>query len=155
MKWEDVDLDRGRITIESSKTGYTRILPLVGDPVGDIAPIFLGLLESWRGEDPERKYVLPHEDLDAPVFPKGAWYAIDRASGIASIVPQKLRQNFTSYAASLGIPSAVAAKWQGHSAHVAEKHYRAQVLERRLGTKSFEQAFGFGEAVHSLVVGNT
>lgn len=45
------------------------------------------------------------------------------------ITPQGLRKNFTSYAASLGVPAAVCAMWQGHSAQVAEDFYRQQVLE--------------------------
>jgi hypothetical protein len=61
------------------------------------------------------------------------------------IGPQALRQNFTSYAASIGIPAAVAAMWQGHAADVAEKHYRAQVLDRNPG-KTIEEVMGLSAA---------
>lgn len=58
-----------------------------------------------------------------------------------SITPQKLRQNFTSYAASVGVPASVAAMWQGHGVEVAERHYRAQLIDRQAG-HSFESAMG-------------
>ncbi len=141
LRWQDVDLNRGRITIRAPKTGRTRWIPLVGAPEGAIAPSLLDRLRRWREEDPKREYVLPHTGLDAPVFPKGAWKGTNRNAGIRAISPQHLRQNFTSYAGSLGIPATVAAMWQGHGADVAEKHYRAQVLDRNEGA-SFDVAMG-------------
>ncbi|MCB9895698.1 MAG: tyrosine-type recombinase/integrase [Planctomycetes bacterium] len=144
LKWTDVDLDRGRITIRAQKTGRTRWLPLAGAPEGDVAPGLVKLLKQWREEDEAREFVLPHDGLDGPVFPKGAWKGVNDATTGPRITPQRLRQNFTSYAASLGIPAAVSALWQGHGTEVAEKHYRAQVLDRRPGT-SFEHAMGLDE----------
>lgn len=160
LKWEDVDLDRGRITIRAQKTGVTRWIPLTSAAEGEIAPKFIDLLTQWLEEFeeaseendlPKPVYVLPHTDLEAPVFPKGPWQVINRQSGLSRIGPQMLRQNFTSYAASLGIPSAVAAMWQGHSADVAEKHYRAQVLDRTRGAANFEDAMGLKEAIEALL----
>lgn len=143
LKWQDVDLERGRITIRAPKTGRTRWIPLVGAPEGAVAPSLLDRLRRWREEDTKREFVLPHTGLDAPVFPKGAWKGVNRDSGVKTISPQQLRQNFTSYAGSLGIPATVAAMWQGHGADVAEKHYRAQVLDRNDGA-SFDVAMGLG-----------
>ncbi|MCC7510968.1 MAG: tyrosine-type recombinase/integrase [Planctomycetes bacterium] len=141
LTWEDVDLERGRVTIRAQKTGRTRVLPLVGAPEGDVAPNFLDLLKAWRKEAPKAVFVLPHNGTDLPVFPKSAWQMVNERAELNRIGPQMLRQNFTSYAASLGIPSTVAALWQGHSAGVAERHYRAQVLERLPGS-SIEESMG-------------
>ncbi|MCQ3950287.1 MAG: hypothetical protein DPW14_10775 [Planctomycetes bacterium] len=140
LKWEDVDFERGRIVVRAQKTGMVRVLPLVGAPEGEIAPTFRELLKSWR-EDNSGEFVLPHGSLDKPVFPKGAWEAAHRESKARRVSPQGLRRNFTSYAASMGIPATVAALWQGHSAAVAERHYRTQVLERH-GGDSLEAAMG-------------
>ena len=148
MKWDDVDLERGRITINAPKTGRTRWLPLTGAPEGEIAPTLLEMLKEWKKEKPKRDHVLPHGDIEAPIFPKGSWAAVVDATGHA-ISPQKLRQNFTSYAASLGIPSSIAALWQGHAADVAERHYRAQVPDR-VKAKSFEDAMGLNDALQFL-----
>lgn len=143
LKWSDVDLERGRLTIRAQKTGMTRILPLTGAPEGEVAPGLVHLLRRWRLEAGKRQYVLPHDNLPRPVFPKSGWHLTAAETGGDRIGPQALRQNFTSYAASIGIPAAVAAMWQGHGADVAEKHYRAQVLDRAPG-KSLEDAMGLG-----------
>lgn len=131
LKWEHLDLERGRITIHASKTGHTRILPLMGAPEGDVAPVLVDLLRHWKLEAGTRQYVLPHGDLDHPVFPKSGWLLTQRMCKSSVSGPQKLRKNFTSYAASLGIPATVAALWQGHAAEVASKYYRMQVLDRQ------------------------
>jgi integrase len=141
LKWDDVDLERGRLTIRAQKTGKTRILPLMGAPEGDVSPGLVALLRRWRLEAGAREYVLPHDELPRPVFPKSGWQMTAKLVKGPRIGPQALRQNFTSYAASIGIPAAVAAMWQGHAADVAEKHYRAQVLDRNPG-KSIEEAMG-------------
>ncbi len=143
LKWADVDLDRGRVTIHAQKTGRTRVLPLVGAPEGDVAPGLLNLLKAWRKEAPKATFVLPHDNIPVPAFPKSGWQMANTRAKQKRIGPQMLRQNFTSYAASLGVPSTVAALWQGHSAGVAERHYRAQVLDRIDG-KSMEEAMGLG-----------
>ena len=141
LKWDDVDLERGRLTIRAQKTGKTRILPLMGAPEGDVSHGLVALLRRWRLEAGKREYVLPHVDLPRPAFPKSGWHMVAKELKGPRIGPQALRQNFTSYAASIGIPAAVAAMWQGHAADVAEKHYRAQVLDRNPG-KTIEEAMG-------------
>lgn len=144
LRWADVDLERGRVTFTAGKTGSWRILPLTGAPEGEVAPGFLETLRAWKRTDPKAEYVLPHRGIDRPEFPKHAWRALMRVEPIG---PQRLRSNFTSYAASLGIPPAVCAMWQGHSLAVAERHYRQQVLER-LQAGSIEAAMGLGRAQH-------
>ena len=142
LRWEHVDLVTGHITFyRVQKTARTRILPLVRAPEGDVSPGLLELLKCWRDEDKEREFVLPVNGNGEPAFRKASWQAVYEGAKIARIGPQMLRQNFTSYAASLGVPPAVCAQWQGHSAEVAESYYRAQVLSRRPG-KSLEEAMG-------------
>lgn len=141
LKWEDVDLERGRVTIHAQKTGRTRVLPLIGAPEGEVGPGLLTLMRAWRKASPKADFVLPHRNIDAPAFPKSAWQIVNRRAKVDRIGPQMLRQNFTSYAASMGVPSTVAALWQGHSTGVAERHYRAQVLERHVAG-TIESAMG-------------
>lgn len=154
LKWEHVDLDRGRITIQAQKTGVERWVPLKGAAEGEIAPKFCELLSKWWEEDEERVFVLPCGELEQPVNPKKAWEAVLKELdmvGPGNIGPQKLRQNFTSYAASLGVPAAVAAMWQGHSAEVAQRHYRQQVLDRNPDAKTFEEAMGLDGLIDRLI----
>ncbi len=149
LKWRDVDLVRGRIVIHAQKTGMTRIVPLIGAPEGIVAPKLLDLLRVWKLQAGKREYVLPHAELDAPVFPKGTWQAVNKDAEVDRIGPQMLRKNFTSYAASMGIPPAVCAQWQGHGAQVAERYYRQQVLDRQEGD-SLEQAMGLEPIIGTL-----
>lgn len=140
LKWSDVNLDRGRIIIRAEKTGRTRWLMLTGAAEGEISPGLLALMRQWRDEDKKRQYVLPHNGLPEPKFPKKAWDTVNQTLNL-NITPQKLRQNFTSYAASLGVPASVAAMWQGHGVEVAERHYRAQLVDRCEGA-TIETAMG-------------
>lgn len=151
LKWQDIDLERGRIVIRAQKTGMTRIVPLTGAPEGEVAPALADLLRRWRLEAGDRAYVLPHAELPRPAFPKSGWEMTARAVKGDRIGPQALRQNFTSYAASIGIPAAVSAMWQGHASAVAEKYYRAQVLDRSPGN-TMEDAMGLRELL-ALVAG--
>lgn len=150
LKWADVDLERGRITFHSRKTGRARVLPLVGAPEGDIAPTFVDVLAQWKLQAGRRGFVLPHGELPRPKLSKGAWQAANEKAKVRRIGPQRLRQNFTSYAASLGIPATVSALWQGHGVNVAERHYRAQVLERAQG-KTLEEITGIQKLLENML----
>jgi len=140
LKWKDIDLEKGRLNIFATKTGRMRIVPLTRAPEGEISPTLAQLLRTWKLAAGTREYVLPHGELDAPVFPKSTWEAINRLANVPRVGPQMLRKCFTSFCGSLGIPATSAAQWQGHSALVAEIHYRQQVLER--GSGSIENAMG-------------
>jgi integrase len=150
LRWEDVDLETGRITFRSSKTGSIRIVPMIGAPEGDVAPGLWKLIQKWRKEDMAREFVLPHGSLPGPIFPKGAWQRVNKQAGVRRIGPQLLRENFSSYAVSLGIPPAVAALWQGHSPEVQERHYRAQVLKRHTGS-TLEEAMGLADVIQQMI----
>lgn len=152
MKWEHVDFARGRITINASKTGRKRILPLIGAPEGNISTGLADLLKVWKLQAGAREYVLPHDGMDKPALPKSAWMLTVNDHKPKSRVtgPQKLRKNFTSYCASMGIPSDVAALWQGHSPQVAAEYYRQQVLEREQAA-SVEGAMGLDTIINTLI----
>lgn len=141
LRWEDVDLQRGRIKIHAQKTGRTRTLPLTRGPECEVAPQFLALLAAWQKKRHDDPYVLSHRGIEKPAYPKSGWKSVAIAANLREMTPQRLRQNFTSYAASMDVPQEVEALWLGHSPQVAERHYRAQVLERCEGP-SMEAAMG-------------
>lgn len=116
---EDAELEGNRLRFRAGKTGRERLLPLAGAPEGSVAPKLLKELRKGMPEPWSRK----------------AWEAA------GEIRPQMLRRNFTSYAASLGVPATVCALWQGHSIQVAERYYAQQVLERGKA-RSLEAAMG-------------
>lgn len=127
LLWADVDTSRGRITFKSTKTGRARLVPLTKAPEGEIAPKLARAMKNWPRKS-ERV-------CGYKIFPIKRW------NKAGKLRPQALRRNFTSYAASLGIPASICAMWQGHSAEVAERHYRQMVLERK-AARSIEAAMG-------------
>ena len=153
LKWSQINLDTGWVRIYSEKTGRPRTLQLIDAPEGALCPRLLELLKRWKLQAGDREHVLPHGGLDAPLHPKTPWGSTLRAAKTRPIGPQTLRRNWVSYCASIGIPAAVAALWAGHSAAVAEKHYRLQVMSRFSGT--LEQAMGLDVVVDELIRGGT
>lgn len=152
LTWKQVDLEHGRLTIYASKTGRTRTLPLTGAPEGEVAPSLVRILKVWRNRRKRDVYVLAHRGIDKPAFPKSGWEAVVRKAKVPSLSPQRLRQSFTSYAASLGFPPDVEALWLGHSAAVAERNYRAQVLDRHKA-ESMEEAMGLASLMSATLKG--
>lgn len=150
LTWDAVDLKKGRISFFSTKTGMPRILPLVSASEGEVAPQFLLLLRHWKASAGDCLSVLPFQSSKRPVFPQTAWSNAAEQAGIKAILPQTLRQNFTSYAASVGVPASVCAMWQGHGAGVAEMYYRAQVLDRHEGA-SIEEAMGLSTVIKNVL----
>lgn len=140
LKWSDLDLKSGRIVINAQKTASWRMIPLIGAPECQVAPSLLRTLKRWQEDRPASIHVLPHYGIEKPAYPKHAWERARKNSSI-DLTPQKLRQNFVSYCASMGVPPAVAAMWCGHSAAVAEKHYRLQLMDRKKA-KSIQGAMG-------------
>ena len=128
------------------KTGKSRLFPLVGAPEGSVAPGLLALLKKWRKLEKKAELVVG----PTQTFPRKAWDAVAQASRNRSMTRQALRQNFCAYAASLGVPAAVTAMWQGHSAAIAEQWYRTQVMGR-IKADTIEEAMGLGTSVKSLI----
>lgn len=147
LKWSNVDFERKGITIYAQKTGRERFVPLAGAAEGEVAPKFLQLLKVWSSKT-EREYVLPHNDIPAPTFAKSAWADACQRAGV-QISPQRLRQNFTSYGASMGVSASTCALWQGHSTVIAERHYRAPVPSRKKAP-TFEKAMGLDTLISEL-----
>ncbi|MCA8936458.1 MAG: tyrosine-type recombinase/integrase [Planctomycetes bacterium] len=153
LKWSDVDLKRGRITIRAGKTGKRRVLPLTGAPESDVAPGMLEELRRLKLRAGTNTYILPcgkpttEQPEPSPTYVRRAWAEVGKAIGLREIKPQALRQNFVGYCASMGVPESVAALWCGHSPAIATRYYRSQVLERNEGD-NIEVAMGL-DAVFS------
>ncbi len=150
MKFSDIDFRAGLITVRSQKTGLTRWVPLNAIEK-QIGAQFLALLKKWKLEG--HQYLVSDRDADEPSFPKGVWDRVCRNSRQREIGPQALRQNFTSYAAALGVPAAVSALWQGHSAAVAEKWYRT-IVRSRIEAEDFESTMGLKDIITQMISGN-
>ncbi len=138
LRWSDVNLDSGLVTIRSTKTRKTRYLPLVADPAGDVCPRFLDLLRAWRERDRTADCVLRFSSQE---WPTSSWENATRQAGLKAFSPQALRSTFESVLAAIGFPSPLAAIWLGHSPAVAYKHYLA-FPQGRLPGRTVEEVLG-------------
>ena len=96
-KWEHVDLERGVIFLEDSKTGAKPYLPLRGCPRGSL------VVKRIEGNP----FIIPGAGGDAPRSDlKKPWAAVSRAAGLEGVRLHDLRHSFASFGsgASLGLP---------------------------------------------------
>ncbi len=122
LRWSDVDLDRCRATLEHTKNGERRVLPLEG-PVLDI------LRErKARREDGIDEVFGSQRGL--ATFPRNAWEEAIKAAGVADFHFHDIRHTFASYMAMSGATLAELAEALGHKtlamvkryAHLSEAH---------------------------------
>jgi integrase len=124
LKWQDVDLDKGRFTLHETKNGETRVIPLTHHA--------LELISQWskvRRIDsdllfPNKRNPKTHIDIRSP------WYTAVKRAGIEDFRFHDLRHSAASYLAMNGATLAEIAEVLGHKtlqmvkryAHLSEAH---------------------------------
>jgi integrase len=166
LKWGNVRADYQQVRYTAIKNGANCVVPLVDTGFkAEVAPRLSRLLRQWRkeaydawegstdaGKRPfDEQFVLPHHEVKSPVFSRYAWRAVRELTNSGDLGPQVLRRAFTSYAATLGIPSAVVAQWQGHSPGVADKYYRLYAKAAVVDPKSMEEALGLASILDTML----
>jgi len=101
LRWSDVDVDRGRLTVRESKTeAGQRVVPLIPDAITLLREIGQG-------------------DPDEPVLGvRECQKALDRACGIVGcprLTHHDLRRLFTTKAIEAGVDIPTVARWLGHA----------------------------------------
>ena len=139
LRWKDVDLQRGHITLHDTKNGDRRGVPLTGHA--------LGLL---RNRDKVRRidspYLFPGNDRKRPAVIRKAWDTVVKKSKLTDFHFHDLRHTAASYLAMSGASPIEIAEVLGHKtldmvkrySHLAEGH-TAKVVERMN-----EEIFGGG-----------
>ena len=129
LKWEDVDLKRGMITLHETKNNERRSLPL-RDPA-------LSLIQSQsKVRRIDCSYVFPASHKCQPIDIRTAWENAVRKAKIEDFRFHDLRHTCASYLAMNGATSAEIAEVLGHKtlqmvkryAHLSESH-TASVVE--------------------------
>lgn len=130
LRWEDVDLDRGVITLHETKNGERRILPLTG--------YALDLLKKHsKVRMLGTSLLFPSKDLTKPVALRTAWETAVKHAGIEDFRFHDLRHSAASYLAMNGATLAEIGAVLGHKtsemvkryAHLSEAH-TADVVAR-------------------------
>ncbi|NEX19754.1 site-specific integrase [Thiorhodococcus mannitoliphagus] len=134
LRWPDVDLPRGRITLRETKNGETRVVPLTG-------PALALLKEHAKVKRLDTDLVFPGQARpSSPVQPvdlRAAWEAALKRAEIKDFHFHDLRHTTASYLAMNGASLAEIAEVLGHKtlamvkryAHLSEAH-TASVVER-------------------------
>lgn len=133
LKWKDVDLKRGMITLHETKNGERRALPLKG--------LALQLIEnSLEKSDPTPKpndFLFPSTKKAQPIDIRTSWENAVKNAGIDDFRFHDLRHSAASYLAMSGASLAEIAEVMGHKtlqmvkrySHLSEAH-TANVVER-------------------------
>lgn len=139
LQWKDVDLERGILTLPTTKAGGVQYVPL-----NDEAKRILRGLNSWQ----RSKWVFPSKNPATPVdarnFYHYVWVPTVTASGLEWVTWHDLRHTFASRLAMNGQNEGTIAALLRHSttalvkryAHLSPSHLKAAV----------EGVAGFGKA---------
>jgi integrase len=130
LRWPDVDLSQGRITLRHTKNGDLRVVPLVG------AALAL-LKEHSKIRRLDTDLLFPGSRKDTPLEMRGAWVAALKRAEIEDFHWHDLRHTCASYLVMGGASLAEIAEVLGHRtlqmvrryAHLSEAH-TASVVER-------------------------
>ncbi len=92
LKWEDIDLDRGSILLQTTKNGERRFVPLIG--------VALDLLKSRHTSQPVNTLIFPAPHSPSkPIDIRSAWETALQKAGISNFRFHDLRHTAASYLA--------------------------------------------------------
>lgn len=115
LKWPQIDLRAHQITLDETKSGKSRIVPLSDRALAILASQIRHtktLLVFWHGEGRAYRHA-PRAFSDAA-----------KAAKVPDVVFHDLRRTFTCWNFSKGVPLHVLSKLLGHSSYaVTEAHY--------------------------------
>lgn len=116
LKWEDVDLGRGRIILHETKNGDRRMVPVAG-----LALQLLKELDRKRRLD--TTLLFPGTDPNRPIDLRFGWERALRDAGITDFRWHDMRHSCASYLAMNGASLAEIAEILGHRTITMTKRY--------------------------------
>jgi integrase len=139
LKWEDVDLKRGIITLHNTKNGEVRVLPLVGNAYIKVQELYA----SRSLYDHPSEFIFPSTNFNQPLDIRQPWEKALKEAGIEDFKFHDLRHSAASYLAMNGASMAEIAEILGHKtlqmvkrySHLSEAHTSDVV--RRMNDKIF------------------
>jgi integrase len=132
LRWEDIDLQKMRITLNETKNGDSRLVPLVGKAYESIRDLYLKL--EPQGQD----LVFPSPNNPTqPISIRTAWETAIKKANISNFRFHDLRHSTASYLAMNGASLVEIAEILGHKtlqmakrySHLSEEH-KTTVLEK-------------------------
>lgn len=146
VRWEDVDFERGFVTIGADADTKNREARHV-----DFNPALLAhLVEMKARRAPDSSWLFPspqrgERDARAMTF-RESMLRVRTAAGMPTFGFHDLRHHFISFAVMSGVDFMTIAKWVGHKdggvligkvyGHLSNEHARAQAAKLRFGVES-------------------
>lgn len=126
LEWKDVDLDKSQATLEDTKNGERRTLPLYGK--------ICDILKDMK-EKTQSKYLFPNRKGNVPINLDKSWYKALNQSNIENFRFHDLRHTCASYLAMNGASASEIADVLGHKslqmvkryAHLSNEHKKSVV----------------------------
>lgn len=114
IKWKDIDLDSGRITLHHTKNGDSRVVPVKG-----LALTKLQDLASPHKCNPGylEEYVFATKKGGKPIDFRGSWKTALALSEIKNFTFHDIRHDYITALSSLGYPLHVISRIVGHRSH--------------------------------------
>jgi integrase len=114
IKWKDIDLDSGRITLHHTKNGDSRVVPVKG-----LALTKLQDLASPHKCNPSylEEYVFAIKKGGKPIDFRGSWKTALALSEIKNFTFHDIRHDYITALSALGYPLHVISRIVGHRSH--------------------------------------
>lgn len=125
LKWTDIDLDRGRLIVRTSKNGDSRIVPVKGPA--------LEALKQWLATREERKAGNVERVFPSRFFPQEAWVRAKEEAGLIDFRFHDLRHTMGSLLTQSGADIAGVAQILGHRTLKMARRYSHHSLESQDG----------------------
>jgi integrase len=116
LRWQDIDLMRGVITLHETKNGERRILPLTGHALNLIK-------QHSKVRQLTCGLVFPGKNLQSPIDIRTPWETVVKRAGITDFRFHDLRHSAASYLAMNGASLAEIAEILGHKTLQMVKRY--------------------------------
>ena len=114
LKWKDIQLDSGRITLHHTKNGDSRVVPVKG-----LALTKLQDLASTHKGNPNylEEYVFATKKGSNPIDFRGSWKTALALSGLKNFTFHDIRHDYITALSALGYPLHVISRIVGHRSH--------------------------------------
>jgi len=130
LKWEDIDLDKGRISIVEQKTGKTRIIPLGQDMINLLLKLPVNERYVFPGKNGG-----PLTDIKHPFETALRKSGIDPGEGYKKVVFHTLRHSCVSQLVEMGADSFMVRNYVNHASSQMTEHYThlSEDFQRKTG----------------------
>lgn len=130
LKWEDIDLDKGRISLVEQKTGKTRIIPLGHDMINLLLKLPVNGKYVFPGKNGG-----PLTDIKHPFETALKKSGIDPGEGYKKVVFHTLRHSCVSQLVERGADSFIVRNYVNHASPQMTEHYThlSEEFQRRTG----------------------